>query len=143
MKKSYFCFLASIASVTLLTSCEKSKAKIADDEGNGCIKVHYVKSICNVTVLQIEDPTYYLLGEDNWLDQHSGIVRNHVFTTDSINVYKEIQRIRNESPLLDSFFYVMKEPVNTDLGYNSCGNTQFGTPPLTKIKVKLSKCRPN
>lgn len=60
----------------LAASCTKQK----DKDENACFRVKMVASLCADVVLQIQDPQYYDLGEDNWPNpQDSNLLYNHVF----------------------------------------------------------------
>lgn len=59
-----------------LFGCSKKLAK----DPTPCFKVKRVAGICADVVLQIQDPKYYNLGEDNWPNtRDSNLLYDHVF----------------------------------------------------------------
>lgn len=56
-------------------SCEER-----DLPPNNCIQVKLVEELCGQAILQVMDPAYYGLAEDNW-ENSNGDVLTHVFST--------------------------------------------------------------
>jgi hypothetical protein len=67
MRKLLFLFLV----ITFL-SCQK-------DNNPQCFKVKYIDGICATSIYQIQDPTYFYLGQNNWLCPKDGRYYDHVF----------------------------------------------------------------
>lgn len=70
--KKIFLFLTIGLSVW---SCKEE-----DLPANDCIQVKLIEELCGQAILQVMDPAYYGIAEDNWQNSN-GDVLTHVFST--------------------------------------------------------------
>ena len=81
-------YIAPLLLVVLLSGCAKKKNDL-----EGCFRVKPAAITCADVILQIQDPEYYHLAQDNWPNPEDGnrvyhhvfIVKNYCAFTNSLN----------------------------------------------------------
>ncbi len=129
-------YLVGILLLCLLASCKK--ASLEDQ----CIKVRRVARVCKQTVLQVMDPRFYHIGEDNWVNlQAGGEVYDHVFLVENIGAFDQSiinQELRLPNTGVSQEFTVKAGDSQDVTNWAYCQAVLPGAPPAKRHKVLVS-----
>lgn len=135
MKFAAVALPAGLLMALALSACTKKLAK----DPAPCFKVKRVAGICADVVLQVQDPKYFSLGEDNWPNtSDKNLLYNHVFFVANYCAFEKSLLAAGLDPKTTETFTVQ---LGTDPNATDCITCKaaLASRPVTKQSVIVVK----